>query len=98
LEHACDLLNFGAFLGYMGVNLASIWCYYIKPAPNHHRNIFKDLFLPFIGFCCCFILWVGLPVLSKTTGTVWLLFGIIYYAFKTKGFRERPILFNFEEK
>ena len=98
LERACDLLNFGAFLGYMGVNLASIWCYYIKPAPTHNRNIFKDLFLPFIGFCFCFILWVGLPVLSKTTGTVWLLFGIIYYAFKTKGFRERPILFNFEEK
>ena len=98
LEHACDLLNFGAFLGYMGVNMATIWCYYIKPDKSHHRNIFKDLLLPFIGFGFCLVMWLGLPVLSKVVGSAWLLFGITYYAIRTKGFREKQVLFNFEEK
>ena len=97
LGHACDLLNFGAFLGYMGVNMAVIWCYYIKPDKSHRRNLFFDLLLPLIGFCFCLIMWLGLPLLSKLVGSAWLLFGLIYYAVKTKGFRERPVLFNFEE-
>jgi amino acid transporter len=98
LERACDLLNFGAFLGYMGVNAATIWCYYIKPDKSHHRNIFKDLMLPLIGFGFCLVMWMGLPVLSKIAGSSWLLIGIIYYAIKTKGFRERQVLFDFAEK
>ena len=40
LERACDLLNFGAFLGYMGVNMATIWCYYIKPETSHTTEYF----------------------------------------------------------
>jgi amino acid transporter len=97
LERACDLLNFGAFLGYMGVNLATMWCYFIKPEKSHNRNIFKDLLLPLIGFGFCLIMWLGLPLLSKLVGSAWLLFGLTYYAIKTKGFRERPVLFSFEE-
>jgi len=97
LEHACDLLNFGAFLGYMGVNIATIWCYYVKPLESHQRNIFKDLLLPFIGFGFCLVMWMGLPDLSKIVGTIWLAAGIIYYAFKTKGFRKNPVQFKFEE-
>jgi putrescine importer len=98
LERACDLLNFGAFLGYMGVNMATIWCYFIKPGGSHHRNIFKDLLLPLIGFGFCLIMWLGLPVLSKVVGSAWLLFGLSYYAIKTRGFRDRQVLFNFDEK
>ena len=98
LEIGCDLLNFGAFLGYMGVNLATIWCYYIKPVNSqHHRNLFNDLLLPLIGFGFCLIMWLGLPILSKIVGSSWLLFGIMYYAIKTKGFRRSPVLFNFIE-
>jgi putrescine importer len=98
LERACDLLNFGAFLGYMGVNMATIWCYYIKPEASHTRNIFKDLMLPLIGFGFCLLMWLGLPTLSKLVGTGWLLIGLTYYAIKTKGFRVKQVLFNFEEK
>jgi amino acid transporter len=97
LGHACDLLNFGAFLGYMGVNMATIWCYFIKPDKSHRRNIFYDLLLPLTGFGFCLVMWIGLPALSKIVGSAWLLFGLAYYVFKTKGFRERPVLFKFEE-
>jgi amino acid transporter len=97
LERACDLLNFGAFLGYMGVNMATIWCFYVRPDKSHKRNVFKDLLLPLIGFGFCLAMWLGLPLLSKVVGSAWLLFGLTYYAIKTKGFRERPVLFSFEE-
>jgi putrescine importer len=98
LERACDLLNFGAFLGYMGVNLAVIWCYFIKPSDDHKRRVFKDLILPVIGFLFCFVIWLGLPLISKIAGTGWLITGIIYSAYKTNGFRNRPVLFEFDNK
>jgi len=96
LERACDLLNFGAFLGYMGVNLAVIWSYFIRPGEDYKRLVFKDLILPAIGFLFCFVIWLGLPVISKIIGAVWLTIGIIYSAIKTNGFRNRPVLFDFE--
>jgi amino acid transporter len=95
LERACDLLNFGAFLGYMGVNLAVIWCYFINPPADHKRLVFKDLILPFVGFLFCFVIWLCLPSISKIIGTAWLTIGIIYSAIKTNGFRTRPVLFDF---
>jgi len=98
LERACDLLNFGAFLGYMGVNFATIRCYYLKPDKTHTRNLFKDLILPAIGFIFCLVMWFGLPTLSKIVGSAWLLSGIIYYAIKTRGFKNKQLLFSFEEK
>jgi len=98
LERACDLLNFGAFLGYMGVNLSVVWSYFIDPPKDYKRLVFKDLILPAIGFIFCFVIWLHLPVLSKIIGAVWLLIGIIYSAIKTNGFRNRPILFDFNNQ
>ncbi len=96
LERACDLLNFGAFMGYMGVNLAVIWCYFIYPTDGHKRVIFKDLILPVVGFLFCFVIWMGLPGISKIAGTGWLIIGVIYSAYKTKGFKNRTVLFDFD--
>jgi len=95
LERACDLLNFGAFLGYMGVNLAVIWSYFINPPQDYKRLVFKDLVLPVIGFIFCFVIWLCLPLLSKIIGAVWLSIGLIYIAVKTNGFKDRPIFFDF---
>jgi len=96
LERACDLINFGAFLGYMGVNLAVIWCYFVNPPADYKRLIFKDLILPVIGFLFCLLIWLGLPSISKIIGSIWLTIGIIYSGIKTNGFRNRPVLFDFD--
>jgi amino acid transporter len=96
LERACDLLNFGAFLGYMGVNLSVIWCFFIFPSADHRRRILNDLLLPLAGLLFCFAIWLELPIVSKITGTIWLCIGIIYSAIKTNGFRNRPLLFDFK--
>ncbi len=96
LERACDLLNFGAFLGFMGVNLSVIWSYYFKSPQDHKRNVFLDLILPVLGFLFCLLIWLGLPFISKIAGLVWLLVGFIITAIKTKGFKNRPVLFDFD--
>jgi putrescine importer len=94
-DQACDLLNFGAFLGFMGVNAATAWSYYLRPPVTHRRNLIADLLLPASGFLLCLIFWIGLPDRAKIVGGLWLLVGLIYCAYKTRGFRERPLLFNF---
>lgn len=94
---ACDLLNFGAYLGFMGVNISTFVSYYLKPPPNHHRNIIWDAILPLSGALLCFVFWLGLPRPAQVVGGAWLLVGIIYCGIKTRGFRERPLLFDFKE-
>jgi putrescine importer len=96
-EVACDLLNFGAFLGFMGVNLATLWNHYITPPASYRRRLFRDAVLPIAGFLLCFLIWLGLPHLSKVVGGIWLSIGIIFCAVRTSGFRERPVLFDFSD-
>jgi amino acid transporter len=97
-EQACDLLNFGAFLGFMGVNIAVVFTYYVRPPATHRRNVLLDLLLPVCGFLGCLIFWIGLPIRAKILGGLWLLAGLAYCAYKTRGFRDRPLLFNFQER
>jgi len=96
-EQACDLLNFGAFLGFMGVNVATVFSYYVHSPAGHRRNVMWDLLLPGSGFLGCLIFWMGLPERAKIVGSLWLLTGLAYGAYKTRGFRERPLLFDFQE-
>jgi len=94
-DDALDLVNFGAFLGYMGVNAATIWSFYIRPSTGYSRKFLWDLLLPASGFAGCLVFWIGLPLRAKGVGGLWLLAGLIYCAFKTRGFRTAPLLFNF---
>jgi amino acid transporter len=96
-DQACDLLNFGAFIGFMGVNLATIWGYFVRPPKAHQRHWVWDLLLPGSGFLMCLVFWIGLPNRAKLVGGLWLLAGVAYSALKTRGFRERPFLFDFRE-
>ena len=97
-SHACDLLNFGAFLGFMGVNAATVWSYYLHPPAGHRRNVLGDALLPGSGFVLCLVFWLGLPHAAQVAGGAWLLTGVAYSAYKTRGFRERPLLFDFQEQ
>jgi len=97
-DNACDLLNFGAFLGFMGVNLATFWSFYFRPSPGHRRNFLRDGLVPGLGFLLCLAFWIGLPNLAKLVGGAWLLVGMGYCAYKTRGFRDRPLTIDFDEQ
>ncbi len=91
-ELTAELLNFGAFLGFMGVNAAVIWKFWLRnPAPAA-RKFFQDLLIPLGGFVFCAAIWVGLNAPAKIAGSAWLCFGFVVIAIRTRGFREPVVL------
>jgi amino acid transporter len=91
-ELTAEILNFGAFLGFMGVNLAVIRQFYGIGQPGERRGFLKDLVAPGLGFVFCLIIWLGLSRVSKLAGSTWFIAGFVYLAFRTKGFRQRLVI------
>jgi putrescine importer len=85
-----ELLNFGALIAFMGVNLAAFVRYYLRAQEKKLTN----LFLPLLGFVVCFLLWLNLSRTAKLAGSVWLLVGIAFGAWKTHGFRRNLVDFE----
>ena len=96
-EHAGELLNFGAFLAFMGVNLATFWQFSIVFRHGHERRWLRDAILPLIGFFFCAMIWWNLNSLAKTVGGIWFAVGILYVGIKTRGFRSAPVMIDFSE-
>lgn len=96
-EQAAELLNFGAFLGFMGVNLAVIREFYFRRPEGRRPQWIIDLFMPALGFIFCLAIWLSLPHIAKLTGAAWLAFGLIYLAVITRGFRRPPRILDFKE-
>lgn len=96
-EHAGEILNFGAFLAFMGVNLATLWQFTFRPQPGYKRNLLLDTVLPLVGFIFCAAIWWNLNPLAKVVGGVWLAIGFCYLAVVTRGFRTAPVTLDFRE-
>ena len=85
-----EMLNFGALIAFMGVNLAALLRYYVREPQKKIGN----LITPALGFLICLLLWLNLSRPAKIAGTVWMVVGIAFGAWKTRGFRSG--LVNFE--
>jgi putrescine importer len=85
-EKAATLINFGAFLAFMGVNLAVIREFFFRPPSGHKRHLLLDLTVPAAAFLFCLWIWASLPVPAKVLGMCWLGFGLIVLAIQTCGF------------
>ena len=96
-ERAAEVVTFGALLAFMGVNLAAVRHFWFSAEAVGRRNFFVDAVVPGFGFVFCSILLISLQTWTKYAGLVWLVVGILYAAFKTRGFRLRPKLFDFSE-
>jgi amino acid transporter len=79
-----EMLNFGAFLAFMGVNLSVFIHFFIKEKKRKFINIVP----PVIGFIFCFIIWINLRIQAQIAGSLWILTGMIVGFIKTKGFRK----------
>ena len=90
-EFTAELLNFGAFLGFTGVNAAVVWRFWFRPLEARRRNIILDVLLPSLGFLFCTAIWMGLGRSSQIAGGVWLLAGFFVLATHTRWFR-RPFV------
>lgn len=96
-EQCAEVLNFGAFLSFMGVNLATLWQFFVVGQAGQERRPMADLILPVIGFLFCGWIWWNLPRPAKLIGGSWFLLGIVYVTVKTRGFRARPVMIDFSE-
>jgi putrescine importer len=83
-ERAAELLNFGAFLAFIGVNVV---------ATKHFLSLRRRgaALMSALGAIFCVCIWWSLPTPAKAGGFVWLCVGVIYLAILTKGFRKDPV-------
>ncbi len=89
-ERGTELLNFGALIAFMGVNVASLTHYYIR---GKDRTL-GQLIPPVLGFIICFYIWIHLSKLALEWGSVWMIAGIAYGAWKTRGFQSNLVNFD----
>ncbi|HEX5470393.1 MAG TPA: APC family permease [Lacipirellulaceae bacterium] len=95
-ERAATLVNFGAFLAFMGVNLATIREYYFRRRDGE-PGVMADLLVPGLGFLFCLAIWLSLPLPAKIGGGAWLLIGLLFDAIKSRGFRVQPVPIDFSD-
>jgi len=89
-DNGAQLLNFGALIAFMGVNLAALTHYYIR---GNDRTI-GHLIPPVLGFLICGFIWIHLSNLALVAGSIWMAAGIAFGAWKTKGFRGDLVNFD----
>lgn len=85
-----EMLNFGAFIAFMGVNLAAFTRYWVRA----ERRDAVNFVYPLLGFAICGYLWISLGSPAKIAGGIWLAAGLAYGAVKTGGFRRDLVSFD----
>ncbi|HEX6838699.1 MAG TPA: APC family permease [Polyangia bacterium] len=85
-----QLLNFGALIAFMGVNLAAFVHYFLR---RRQRTLGNSL-PPLAGFAICLTLWLNLSWTAKLVGVAWVIIGVAFGAWKTRGFRGALVDFD----
>ncbi len=80
---AAELVNFGAFIGFMAVNLCVIRHYGVR---SREQRLFH-LILPALGFAVCAYIWGHLSRLALGLGALWMAAGFVYLLWLTRGFK-----------
>ncbi|HEX4950741.1 MAG TPA: APC family permease [Blastocatellia bacterium] len=80
---AAELVNFGAFIGFILVNVCVIRLGLQARASVGH------LILPLLGGLTCFYIWLHLSGFALRLGVVWLVLGLTYLLLLTRGFKTK---------
>jgi len=96
-ERAVEILNFGALLAFMAVNLAALRHFGFGREQKDRRNLFLDIIAPALGFVFCLIIFFGLQGSTLVVGAVWLVIGGVYVGLKTRGASATPIQMDFSD-
>jgi len=85
-----EMLNFGALIAFMGVNLAAFTHYFLRSKEKKMTYFFP----PLLGFVICLALWLNLSRTAWIAGSIWMAVGIAFGAWKTRGFRGELVNFD----
>jgi len=89
-QMAVELVNFGAFAGFILVNLSVIRHFYIRLGRRRGVDFFLHLVFPLLGIAVCGYIWMSLTFKAKLVGFAWMGLGVVYLAIITRGFRDAP--------
>jgi len=84
-ERGAEMLNFGALIAFMGVNVAAFLRYFVR-AKEKKLTYFVP---PVLGFVICLALWWNLSRPAWIYGFIWMAAGILFGLWKTNWFREQ---------
>jgi hypothetical protein len=79
-----ELLNFGAFLAFTGVNAATFMHYFVRGRNRH----WSFLVLPLAGCAVCLYIWSNLRWQARLVGIIWLSVGLIYTLVRSRAIQK----------
>jgi amino acid transporter len=85
---AAELVNFGALLGFMAVNLCVWRLFFCRQGQRRGSQVILNLVLPFAAFGICLGIWLNLSRFALSLGALWMAIGLAYLAVLTRGFRK----------
>jgi putrescine importer len=86
-----ELLNYGALLAFMGVNVAAM----LQAWKEGGLRLWFPIVVGACGFSTCLFLWLNLGVLARIVGTVWAAFGILLWLVRRR-YTHLPNVDSFE--
>lgn len=89
LDTASSMVSFGALIAFTFVNLSVIKHYAVDQGRRSGYDAIKYIVLPVIGVLLCLWLWTSLTRTTFVIGICWVVIGLIWLAWLTRGFR-RP--------
>jgi amino acid transporter len=75
-----ELLNYGALLAFMGVNVASL----LQAWKEGRFRLWLPILLGVCGFATCFVIWLNLGRLAWIAGSAWAAGGIALWAVRRR--------------
>ena len=85
-----ELLNFGAFVGFILVNLSVVRYFFFYKRERTGRQVIWNLVFPLAGAAVCGYIWLNLTWKAQLAGFGWLGAGVLYLAILTRGFKRLP--------
>ena len=70
-----EMLNFGAFIAFIGVNAAALIHYRFRSK----EKVFLPALMPLLGIAICAFMWLNLDIDAKVLGSIWLATGLLVY-------------------
>jgi len=95
-ERSVEILNFGALMAFMAVNLAAVRHFGFSRELRGKRKPFLDVMVPSLGFLFCLVIFLGLQNSTLVAGGIWVVAGGIYVVVKTKALGH-PVTMDFSE-
>ncbi|HTJ29003.1 MAG TPA: amino acid permease, partial [Acidobacteriaceae bacterium] len=86
-ERGSELLNFGAFIAFIGVNLAALIHYRFR---SNEKVRFATA-IPLAGMLVCTFIWLNLGRTAQVCGFAWMAVGLLLYWLRRKQHTTQPV-------